>query len=124
MKITRVRFFLISLAAALAAPAASAQGSERPSGLEPPTTAQFTRLCSNTADLVDCGKKIEADLLKRPGANAIARREGRLLGIMIPGDVPYIFEDQPGEAGPDTSFYGYVAAADAVVLYQTAQPAA
>ncbi len=107
-----------TLASALVTTAARAQGAERPVGLEPLTTAQFTRVCNNTSDLVDCGKRIEAELLKRPGANAIARREGRLLAITIPGDAPYIFEDQPGEAGPDTSFYGYVPTADAVVLYR------
>ncbi len=107
-----------ALALALAATTVRAQGAERPTGLEPPTTAQFARLCTNTSDLVECGKKIEADLLKRPRANAIARRDGRLLAVMIPGDAPYIFEDQPGEAGPDTSFYGYIPTADAVVLYR------
>lgn len=111
-------FFLIALAPTFAAPVASAQAADRPTGLEPPTAAQFTRLCTNTSDLVDCGKKIEAEVLKRPGASAIARREGRLLAITIPGDAPYIFEDQPGEAGPDTSLYGYVPTADAVVLYR------
>jgi len=90
----------------------------RPGGLEPPNAAQFTRLCSNTADLVECGKKIEAEWLRKPGASTIVRRQGRFLAVSIPGDVPYIFEDQPGEAGPDVSFYGYVAAADAAVLYR------
>ncbi|MCS6996014.1 MAG: hypothetical protein NZ533_03515 [Casimicrobiaceae bacterium] len=109
--------FALWLTAALAS-AASRPAEERPSGLEPPNTALFTRLCTNTADLAECGKKIEAELLRRPGASSIARRDGRLLAITIPGDVPYLFEDQPGEAGPDVSFYGYVAPANAVVLYR------
>ena len=81
-----------------------------------PTSAQFAKLCANTADPGDCGKKIEADQIKRAGA--IVKREGNLLAVTVPGEPPFLFEDKLGEAGPSVSFFAYYALADAVVLYR------
>lgn len=86
--------------------------------IDAPNTQQFVRICANTADPADCGKRIEAQQLKRPGAEAIAKRDGKLLAITIPGEPPFIFEDVDSEAGPNTSFYAYSSGADAVVLYR------
>lgn len=86
--------------------------------IDAPNTQQFIRLCSNTADPADCGKKIEAQQLKQPGAEKVARRDGKLLAISIPGEPPFIFEDVDSEAGPNTSFYAYSAGADAAVVYR------
>jgi hypothetical protein len=88
------------------------------SSINPPTTDQFTRLCANTADPADCGKRIEAQQLKQPSAASIVRREGKLLAVTVPGEPPFIFEDVDGEAGPNISFYSYSAPADALVLFR------
>ena len=81
-----------------------------------PTAAQFAKLCANTVDPADCGKKIEAEQIKRAGA--VVKRAGNLLAITVPGEPPFLFEDKPGEAGPNVSFFAYYALADAVVLYR------
>jgi hypothetical protein len=83
-------------------------------------TDQFVRICTNTADPADCGKKVEVEQFKRAGgaANALARRDGKLLAITVPGEPPFIFEDIDSEAGPNTSFSSYNAIADSVVLYR------
>jgi hypothetical protein len=92
--------------------------SAQPVSVDAPTTAQFARLCANTADPADCGKKVEAAQLRLPGASAIAKRDGKLLAITIPNEPPFIFEDVDSEAGPNTSFYAYSAGADSAVLYR------
>ncbi len=86
----------------------------------PLSTDQFARVCTNTADPADCGKKVEAEQFKRAGvaATSLARRVGRLLAITVPGEPPFIFEDVDSEAGPNTSFFSYNAIADSVVLYR------
>ena len=81
-----------------------------------PTAAQFAKLCANTVDPADCGKKIEAEQIKRAGA--VVKRAGNLLAVTVPGEPPFLFEDKPGEAGPNVSFFAYYALADAVVLYR------
>ena len=81
-----------------------------------PTAAQFAKLCANTADSADCGKKIEAEQIKRAGA--VVKRDGDLLAVTVPGEPPFLFEDKPGEAGPNVSFFSYHAPSDAVVLYR------
>ena len=81
-----------------------------------PSQDQFARLCANTADPADCGKKIEAQQIGR--AATIVKRSGNLLAVTVPGEPPFIFEDKPGEAGPNVSFFAYHAASDAVVLYR------
>ena len=81
-----------------------------------PTAAQFAKLCANTADPADCGKRIEAEQIKRAGA--VVKRDGNLLAVTVPGEPPFLFEDRPGEAGPNVSFFAYHAASDAVVLYR------
>ncbi len=86
--------------------------------IDAPNTQQFIRLCTNTADPADCGKKVEAQQLKQSGADKVARRDGKFLAITIPGEPPFIFEDVDSEAGPNTSFYSYSAGADAVVVYR------
>ncbi|TAG24838.1 MAG: hypothetical protein EAZ37_14975 [Burkholderiales bacterium] len=87
--------------------------------INPPTNDQFTRLCANTADPADCGKRVEAQQLKQPSAASIVRRDGKLLAITVPGEPPFIFEDIDSEAGPNVSFYSYSAPADAIVLYRS-----
>lgn len=77
---------------------------------------QFAKLCANTADPADCGKKVEAEQIRRAGA--VVKRDGTLLAVTAPGEPPFLFEDKPGEAGPNVSFFAYNAAADAVVLYR------
>lgn len=84
--------------------------------IAPPNTEQFARLCAKTADPADCGKRIETQLIDRAGA--IVKRSGNLLAVTVPGEPPFMFEDKPGEAGPNVSFYAYHAPADAVVLYR------
>ncbi len=83
-----------------------------------PGAAQFSKLCTNTADPADCGKKIELFQIAQPGADRVVKRVGRLLAVTIPNEPPFIFEDVDSEAGPNTSFYAYVPSADAVVLYR------
>jgi hypothetical protein len=61
---------------------------------------------------------VEAEQMKRVGANSIARRDGALLAVTVPGEPPFIFEDIDSEAGPNVSFYSYSALADSVVLYR------
>jgi hypothetical protein len=86
--------------------------------IEAPSVAQFSRLCQRTADPADCGKKIEASQLAHAAAAQIARRDGALLAIAVPGEPPFIFEDIDSEAGPNVSFYAYSSGADSVVLYR------
>ena len=81
-----------------------------------PNAAQFAKLCANTADPADCGKKIEAEQIKTAGF--IVKRDGNLLAVTMPGEPPFLFEDKPGEAGPNVSFFAYNAPSDAVVLYR------
>ncbi len=81
-----------------------------------PTQEQFAKLCVNTGDPADCGKKIEAQQIGR--ASAVVKRSGNLLAVTVPGEPPFIFEDKPGEAGPNVSFYAYHAPSDAVLLYR------
>jgi hypothetical protein len=81
-----------------------------------PTQEQFAKLCANTGDPADCGKKIEAQQIGRVGA--VVKRSGNLLAVTVPGEPPFIFEDKFGEAGPQYSFFAYHSAADAVVLYR------
>lgn len=81
-----------------------------------PTAAQFAKLCANTADPADCGKKIESEQIRRAGA--VVKRDGNLLAVTVPGEPPFLFEDKPGEAGPNVSFFAYHAPSDAVVLYR------
>ncbi|WP_156864123.1 hypothetical protein [Casimicrobium huifangae] len=85
-----------------------------------PAAEQFAKLCANTHDPADCGKKIEATQLSRGGSliGNVIKRDGSLLAVMVPGEPPFLFEDKPGEAGPNFSFYGYYAASDSVVLYR------
>lgn len=84
-----------------------------------PSQEQFTKLCINTADPADCGKKIETQQLARaPGIASVVKRSGNLLAVTVPGEPPFIFEDKPGEAGPNVSFFAYHAPSDAVVLYR------
>jgi hypothetical protein len=81
-----------------------------------PSQDQFTKLCANTADPADCGKKVEAEQIRRAGA--VVKRDGALLAVTAPGEPPFLFEDKAGEAGPNVSFFAYNAPADAVVLYR------
>jgi hypothetical protein len=97
---------------------ASANGIAQTASVDAPNTVAFTRLCTNTADPADCGKKVEAAQMKSPSAATIARRDGKLLAISIPNEPPFIFEDIDSEAGPNVSFYAYSAGADSVVLYR------
>lgn len=84
-----------------------------------PTQEQFTKLCANTGDPADCGKKIEAQQIGRAsGIAGLVKRSGNLLAVTVPGEPPFIFEDKPGEAGPNVSFFAYHAPSDAVVLYR------
>lgn len=85
-----------------------------------PSAEQFAKLCTNTHDPADCGKKIEATQLSRGGSliGNVIKRDGNLLAVMLPGEPPFLFEDKPGEAGPNHSFYGYYAPSDSVVLYR------
>lgn len=89
---------------------------QTPATVAAPTQEQFAKLCANTADPADCGKKIEA--LQIGKASAIVKRSGNLLAVTVPGEPPFIFEDKVGEAGPNLSFFSYHAASDAVVLYR------
>ena len=81
-----------------------------------PTQEQFAKLCANTGDAAECGKKIEAQQIGK--ASTIVKRAGNLLAVTVPGEPPFIFEDKQGEAGPNLSFFAYHAASDAVVLYR------
>ena len=85
-----------------------------------PGTEQFAKLCANTHDPADCGKKIELSQIGRGGSliGSVIKRDGNLLAVMVPGEPPFLFEDKPGEAGPNYSFYGYYAPSDSVVLYR------
>lgn len=86
--------------------------------IDAPSVAQFSRLCANTADPADCGKRVEAAQLKLLGSSSVVRRDGKLLAISVPGEPPFIFEDVDSEAGPNVSFYAYSSGADSVVLYR------
>jgi hypothetical protein len=110
----RFRFVFFSLVAALAYANAIAQTTS----IEAPNTAQFAKLCTNTADPADCGKKVEAAQMRNTSTASVARRDGKLLAISIPNEPPFIFEDIDSEAGPNVSFYAYSAGADSVVLYR------
>jgi len=81
-----------------------------------PSQDQFAKLCANTADPADCGKKVETEQIRRAGA--VVKRDGSLLAVTAPGEPPFLFEDKTGEAGPNVSFFAYNAPADAVVLYR------
>jgi hypothetical protein len=106
-------FFSLGFAASI-----SAAGVAQVASIDAPNTAQFAKLCANTADPADCGKKIEASQIKVTATTPIARRDGRLLAITIPNEPPFIFEDIDSEAGPNISFYAYSSGADSVVLYR------
>ncbi len=104
------------VACALCCVTATAQIPSTPITIAPPNAEQFAKLCANTADPADCGKKIEAQQIGRAGA--VVKRAGNLLAVTVPGEPPFLFEDKPGEAGPNLSFYAYHAPSDAVVLYR------
>ncbi|MBL8308855.1 MAG: hypothetical protein JNL19_00390 [Burkholderiales bacterium] len=108
----------LALATSLDVGAAFAQSNPAPAQTTvPPLSAeQFAKVCSNTHDPADCGKKIEA--IQLPKLRDIVKRDGSLLAVTVPGEPPFLFEDKPGEAGPNVSLYAYHAAADAVVLYR------
>ena len=92
---------------------------QTPATIAAPTQAQFAKLCANTGDPADCGKKIEAQQLGKASAIAgVVKRSGNLLAVTVPGEPPFIFEDKLGEAGPNLSFFSYHAPSDAVVLYR------
>jgi hypothetical protein len=109
--------FVSSLAFVIAALLASTSLAQIAS-IEAPSTAQFARLCTSTADPADCGKKVEATQLKSASASQVVKRDGKLLAVTIPGEPPFIFEDIDSEAGPNVSFYAYSSGADSVVLYR------
>ena len=113
-----MRFFIASLfpLALFVATITVAQPSANMVSVAAPNAAQFARLCANTADPADCGKKIEAEQIRN--AAAVVKRDGNLLAVTVPGEPPFLFEDRPGEAGPNVSFYAYHAPSDAVVLYR------
>ncbi len=108
--------FLISFNAILWALCCATVSAQTLPGVPAPSQDQFAKLCANTADPADCGKKIEIEQIKRGGA--VVKRDGSLLAVTVPGEPPFLFEDKPGEAGPNVSFFAYSAAADAVVLYR------
>ncbi len=92
---------------------------QTPATVPAPTQEQFSKLCANTGDPADCGKKIEAQQIGKASAIAgVVKRSGNLLAVTVPGEPPFIFEDKLGEAGPQYSFFAYHGAADAVVLYR------
>ena len=105
-----VSFVLLGSTASVAQPIAAT------ATIAAPSAAQFAKLCTNTADPADCGKKIEAEQIK--GAGAIVKRDGNLLAVTMPGEPPFLFEDKLGEAGPNVSFFAYNAPSDSVVLYR------
>ena len=110
-----MRFLISSIA--IVCGLCSAAGVAQPlTTVAAPNQDQFAKLCANTADPADCGKKIEAQQIGR--AAAVVRRSGNLLAVTVPGEPPFMFEDKPGEAGPNTSFYAYHAPSDSVVLYR------
>lgn len=113
MRFLITSFYRVALVFALLSGAAFAQ---TPPTVPAPTQEQFVRLCANTADTTDCGKKIEAQQIGR--AAAIVKRAGSLLAVTVPGEPPFMFEDKPGEAGPNVSFFAYHAPSDSVVLYR------
>jgi hypothetical protein len=108
--------FLIPSIAVLTLFGGSFAGAQTPVTVAAPSQDQFAKLCANTGDPADCGKKIEAQQIGR--ASAVVKRDGALLAVTMPGEPPFIFEDKPGEAGPNVSFYAYHAPSDAVVLYR------
>jgi hypothetical protein len=112
------RFFSLVLLAIACATVCSAPLHAQIASIEAPSVAQFARICGNTVDPADCGKKIEALQLKQPGASQVVRRDGKLLAVTIPDEPPFIFEDIDSEAGPNVSFYAYSSGADSVVLYR------
>ena len=89
---------------------------QTPASVPAPTQEQFAKLCANTGDPADCGKKIEAQQIGK--ASSIVKRSGNLLAVTVPGEPPFILEDKLGEAGPNLSFFSYHAPSDAVVLYR------
>jgi hypothetical protein len=95
---------------------ATGSQAQLPASIAAPTQSQFAKLCTNTADPADCGKKVEAEQIRRAGA--VVKRDGNLLAVTVPGEPPYLFEDVPGEAGPNFSFFSYHAPSDSVVLYR------
>ena len=110
---TRMRLFALLISSAFCATVASAQS---PASVPAPSAEQYAKLCANTADPADCGKRLEAVQLKNAGG--VVKRDGDLLAVMVPGEPPFLFADKPGEAGPNHSFYAYNAIADAVVLFR------
>ena len=90
--------------------------SPAPRNVPAPSAELFEKLCANTADTAECGKKIEIEQIRR--APGLVRREGDLLAVSMPGEPPFLFEDKPGEAGPNVSFFAYSDKADAVLLYR------
>ncbi len=89
-------------------------GAQLPPNVPAPSAEQYAKLCANTGDPADCGKRLEATQIKNAGN--VVKRDGDLLAVMLPGEPPFLFADKPGEAGPNHSFYAYNAMADAVVL--------
>ena len=110
---TRMRFLPAFICVACLAVDANAQA--LPS-VPAPSAEQYARLCANTADPADCGKRLETVQIKSAGG--VVKRDGDLLAVMVPGEPPFLFADKPGEAGPNHSFYAYNAIADAVVLFR------
>lgn len=109
----RLLICFVSAACALGCATAAAQTLAT---VAAPNAEQFARLCANTGDPADCGKKIEAQQIGRAGS--IVKRAGNLLAVTVPGEPPFMFEDKVGEAGPNISFYAYHAPSDSVVLYR------
>lgn len=108
--------FLIPLVAGFCGLGSCALSAQSLTSIPAPTQDQFARLCANTVDPADCGKKVEAEQIRRAGA--VVKRDGSLLAVTSPGEPPFLFEDKTGEAGPNVSFFAYNAPADAVVLYR------
>ena len=114
-----MRFLIQNLArgsAVLSALCCVAALAQTPASVPAATQEQFAKLCVNTSDPADCGKKIEAQQIGK--ASSIVKRSGNLLAVTVPGEPPFIFEDKSGEAGPNVSFFSYHAVSDAVVLYR------
>lgn len=115
----RLSHCLSFIVAAILQTAFSMAAVAQPSSVSAPSQEQFAKLCANTADPADCGKKIEAQQIARAASIAnVVKRSGNLLAVTVPGEPPFIFEDKPGEAGPHYSFFAYHGASDAVVLYR------
>ena len=110
-----MRFLILPVVMMCGLCSATASAQPLPS-VPAPSQDQFARLCANTADPAECGKKVESEQIRRAGA--VVKRDGSLLAVTAPGEPPFLFEDKPGEAGPNVSFFAYNAASDAVVLYR------